>query len=75
MATTVAKPRKWGWLALDLLGGFAAMLGALALFAPEAAGAFGLPLTLGWPLIAGGIVAMSVAMTMFLRQLRALREG
>ena len=75
MATTVVKPCKWGWLSLDLPSGVAVMLGALAVFAPEAAGAFGLPLTLGWPLIAGGIVAMSVAMTMFLRQLRALREG
>ncbi len=75
MSTTVAKPRKWGWLVLDLVGGATLMLGVLAVFAPEAIAGIGVPAAWGWPLIVIGIVAMSAAMLSFFRQLRALRAG
>ena len=75
MSTTVAKPRKWGWLLLDLIGGVALMLGVFAVFAPETAADVGMPVAWGWPLIVAGAVAMLAAMMMFFRQLRAQRAG
>ena len=73
MSTTVAKPRKWGWLLLDLIGGAALMLGILAVFAPQTATDIGVPVTWGMPLIVIGAVAMLAAMMFFFRQLRAER--
>ncbi len=75
MSTTVAKPRKWGWVVLDLVGGAALILGVLAVFAPQVAVDIGIPVTWGMPLIVIGVVATFAAMLMFFRQLRALRAG
>ena len=73
MDTTVSRPRRWGWLALDLAGSAALVLGMLVLVAPDTAAAIGLPARWGWPLIIVGGIAMSWAMLLFIRQSRAAR--
>ncbi len=73
MSNIVTRPRKWGWIVLDLLGGASLMLGVLAVFAPEGIAGIGVPAEWGRPLIVFGFVTMSAAMLMFFRQLRAVR--
>lgn len=75
MTTTVATPRKWNWLILDLLGTAALMLGFLTLFVPDVASGFGIPAVMAWPLIAVGGVTTFIAVRMFIRQNRAQRAG
>ena len=75
MQPIVSRPRRGGWLLLDLAGTGLLALGILALVAPDSAAKLGLPAFWGWPLIVIGVVATFAAMLMFFRQLRALRAG
>ena len=68
MIRTVAKPRRWGWLLLDLAATAVLALGLLALLAPAAAADAGIAADWAIPLIAIGGIGMLAAMALFIRQ-------